>query len=192
MDDNLYIVYKYKVNIDVKYIYALPLVLFAIYRTLTIGQCKFDVVLNKGTTYCLIFALLGDEVTVKEAADTRITFVDIAYRQGVPKKIQLWDLCAITRTWEYLNKDTQQLADGFRRISECGPYGWLTIPNLDWIAHHMKLNVSLYVDQTWREFFDGDLDAPIQYRILRLGYFERIERLSNAGSSNGKSTTAML
>ena len=65
MDDSFYIVYKYKVKIDVKYIYALPLVLIAIRRTLIIGQYKFDVVANKGTIYCLVFAFLGNEMTVK-------------------------------------------------------------------------------------------------------------------------------
>ena len=56
----------------------------------------------------------------------------------------------------------------------------------------MKLNVSLYVNQTWRKSFYGDLNAPTQYLILRSGHFERIVRSSNTGSSNGISTTAMI
>lgn len=99
MDDNFHMVYKYKVKIDVEYVYELPLVLFAICRKLRIRQYEFDVVSNKGTTHCLVFAFLGNEMAVKEAADTQIKFSDTACHQGAPKYIQLWDLCADTRTW---------------------------------------------------------------------------------------------
>ena len=69
--------------------YALPLVLFAIRSTLIIEQCKFDVVANKGISYCLVIALLGNEMTVKEAADIRIQFADIACCQGALETVQL-------------------------------------------------------------------------------------------------------